>query len=57
MNCPPISPDLIHWLQSTWPVRPPKLTEDERSIWAEVGRQEIIQRLELEMNRQDKEEE
>lgn len=40
--CPEVPEDLVLYLIATNPVRPPQLTESEREIFIEVGRQEII---------------
>jgi hypothetical protein len=41
-ECPPVDPVLVEFLKRTNPLQIPRITQADREIWVEVGRQQII---------------
>lgn len=48
---PPIPKDLLDWLVST--TEPPTLEDSKREIYAKLGEQRLIDRLQVHYNRQN----
>lgn len=45
MNIPPISKELLEFLDQLYPLKSPKLDETERSIFARAGQRMVIDTL------------
>ena len=54
MRIPPISKELIDFLNELYPMRMPKMDETERQIFVRVGHREVVRTLEKFYADQDK---
>lgn len=45
MKCPPISQELIDYLDTTVPEKCPDLDAPEREVWAYVGKRQLVRGL------------
>lgn len=45
MKCPPISKELIDYLDATVPEKCPDLNASEREVWAYVGKRQLVRGL------------